>query len=244
MTASLPYRRAVGGHRRVAGVRHRHRAEEVRVDAHVQIVLRSARTRDQMPGGSADHRARVGGAGRACRRGSTTIAWAWPKPLSYAGRAATSCPRDRETGHPVVGSVSLDDDGGPLGAGPCVEPGAWGRCSAQRPCVDRPSAGDLAVVEQPGRELQEDLRLGVAAHRAEHRSEASRRRRRHRRAQRVRRPATGCELGGVACAQAEAETAVVQVDPGVRFDQPRIRSRRRSTGSATRPCRFPSTVHR
>ena len=60
--------------------------------------------------------------------------------------------------------------------------------SSQRPAW-MASAGLCAVVEQPGRDLQQDLRLPVAAHRAEHRRRASRR-------CRSPAPATACAAAG------------------------------------------------
>ena len=70
--------------------------------------------------------------------------------------------------------------------------GPW---SAQRPALIA-VAGDSPVAEEPGGELQQDLRLGVAAHRAEHRRQRSLPAGEGGR-QRVRRPATRSELGRV-----------------------------------------------
>ena len=111
--------------------------------------------------------------GEACRSGSTTMAWACPKPESNAGASATTWPR------------AASPHASPRGRGPRPRRPAhrhWstcrsrvaGPCSAQRPARDGVGHG-AAGAEQPGGELEQDLRLGVAAHRAEHRGAARRR---------------------------------------------------------------------
>ena len=125
-----------------------------------------------------------------------------------------------ESGAPRVRGVTFDrQTAGPLGRGPGVEP-------ALR-TVQRPPAGvhrgrrALTVVEQPGGQLQEDLRLGVAAHRAEHRQRA-RRPRVASAGESVcggRRP--GPYSAGCPAPQREADATVVEVDAGVRLDEPR-----------------------
>ena len=151
-----------------------------------------------------------------------TIAWACPKPLSYGGRACDLVPACGEPGHPIVGRVALDRHGRCLAAGPRVEPGD-GPCSAQRPA--RHGRGRATG------------RSGTGAPRAAAGSAAGRRRPSCRTRRAARRPAVaiagqsvcggrwpGVELGRMALAQVEAEAAVVQVDPGVRFGQPRAES--------------------
>ena len=148
--------------------------------------------------------------------GSTTIAWAWPKPESQAGRASLRWPRAARASTHSLGGVTLDVDERAAGTGPGVEAGVG--------AVEDPTGGidrcgrRLAVVEQPGGDLQQDLWLGVAAHRAEHRREPPRPGRERRR-QGVGRSATGAELGRMAVDEVEADPAVVQVDPGVRLDE-------------------------
>src|SRR4029077_20651882 len=86
---------------------------------------------------------------------------------AVAGRGAM--PRmatTREPCDPVRCGVALDRDRRAAGRGPRVEPR---HRSSQRPAT-RPHrrARRLPVAEQPGPELQHDLRLVVAAHLAEH----------------------------------------------------------------------------
>ena len=155
-----------------------------------------------------------------------TIAWAWPKPLSYGGRRRDLVPAGCEPGH-----ASRRERGprsmtvGPAACRPRVEPGDRAR-AAPSDRRRRPRPGDLAVVEQARRELQQDLRLGVAAHRAEHRAKRA--------VGASPSPGTACAAAGGRAANSagwpslelKPEAAVVQVDPGVRLDQPRAEARR------------------
>ena len=80
-------------------------------------------------------------------------------------------------------------------------------------------------MEEASGDLQQDLRLRVATHRAEHRHEASCTSGQCRR-QRVGRASPGPELGGMALDEVEADPAIVQVDAGVRFDEVAAEPRR------------------
>ena len=77
-------------------------------------------------------RARGSAAAANAPVGSTTMAWAWPKPESNAGATSTTWPRRGEPDAPRVRRVALDDDGRRPAARPRVEAGAARRCSAQR----------------------------------------------------------------------------------------------------------------
>ncbi len=150
--------------------------------------------------------------------GSTAITWAWPKPESNGGATSTRWPRAASPSVPRRRGVTLDGDRRRSAAGPRVEPRPR---PAQRPARRSDGGGGrLGVDEHPRRQLEQDLRLGVAAHRAEHGGQltvASR----HGRTQRVRRSPARPQLGRVALVEVEPEPAVVEVDARRRLDEPR-----------------------
>ena len=160
-----------------------------------------------------------------------------------AGARCTRWPRARQPVGPGVGRVALDRDRGPLGGGPRVEagdgpaqhpaagadrrrPGVWPWWNSRAASCSRICGWASPPIVPNTARSQPSAVVASAGHRVCG----------------GRRP--GAELGRVAGARGEAEAAVVQVDAGGRLDQPRAEARRRSTGSATRPCRSPSTVHR
>ena len=119
-------------------------------------------------------RRRWRGRGRSRSRTAARRRRAWPRAASPVA------PRRR--------GVALDDDRRRPAARPRVE--ARRRARAAPSAARRRRRRALAAGEQPGGELEQDLRLGVAAHRAEHGGQLAVAGR-HRRAQRVRRPPAG-----------------------------------------------------
>ena len=163
---------------------------------------------------------------RACRRLSTTIAWAWPKPLSKGGA----------TGDVVA---PLGQCGAPLRRAPGPRSSTCGPCAAVQ--VSKPVTGPCSTHRPASMAAARATgRGGTGGSRAAAGSAAGRRRPSCRTrpasdpsgcvasagVRRVRRAAAGSQLGRVAGLEREAEAAVVEVDAGVRLDEPRAEARR------------------
>ena len=105
------------------------------------------------------------------------------------------------------------------GIGPGVEAGSLR--SAPAPAT-RPDGRRrlLARAQRPGQHLQQHLRLGVAAHRAHHRTQRPVGALHDGRGERVRGAPAGSVLRSMAFRQAEADASVVQADPVCRGPQP------------------------
>ena len=180
---------------------------------------------------------------------STTMRWACPKPWSKRPVVATSCPRAARPPPTPGARAPSRATAVPRGVGPDRKPRGLLLGREAEPARGDGSGRRLAVPERAGQELQQDLRLRVAAHRAEHRGEASVEGGDERRGQRVRRPPARRVLRRVALLEREAEPAVVQVDAGRRLEQvaPEARGvrlderdadagrRRRRTGAVVSP---------
>ena len=117
-------------------------------------------------GGGAHHRPRVG---RAARNPSLSIDDRVGVAEAAVVRRREPRPRGPRSASPRIQSSGAWPSTITVGPRPLVHVSNPVDGPVQRPAsgVHR-RGGRLAVVEQPGRELQQDLRLGVAAHRAEH----------------------------------------------------------------------------
>src|SRR3954453_2883817 len=159
MTAALPNRRAVGA---IAG-------SPASGIGTVQKKLESTRMMRSYSSGS-DARGRPDHGSRVCRPCSEAVVVDDDR-VGVAEAAVVRRARGHlvtalgETRQPVVRSLALDVDRRCLATGPRVEAG--GRTVQRPPSGMNGRSGRLRVVEQAGGELQEDLRLGIAAHGAE-----------------------------------------------------------------------------
>ena len=107
----------------------------------------------------------------------------------------------------------------------------WGpRCLVHDPRRGDREAGVFSAVEQTDEQLQEDLRLDVAPHRADELGQGTVGTGDEGRRQRVGRTPARAVLGGMAGLQGETDAAIVEEDPGLAGDQMAIRNRARWTG--------------
>src|SRR3954468_2394222 len=159
MTAALPNRRAVGA---IAG-------SPASGIGTVQKKLESTRMMRSYSSGS-DARCRPDHGPGVCRACSEAVV-VDDDGMGVAEAAVIRRARGHlvtalgETRQPVVRSVALHVDRRCLATGPRVE--ARGRTVQRPPAGMHRSGGGLRVVEEACSQLQEDLRLGIAAHRAE-----------------------------------------------------------------------------
>ena len=166
--------------------------------------------------------------------GEATMQWACPNAEPNAGPISTEVATAGELVAPRGGGTVLHDDGGRRVAGPRVEAG-WCDLAARPVAQSRPRPASRPGAQQAGGELGDDLRLGVAAHRAEDGAEPRRRR--------VaiagtsvwggRRP--GASSAGCPALEGEAEPTIVQVDARGRLDEPRPEPGRVRLDQADRP---------
>ena len=123
-----------------------------------------------------------------------------------------------EPGRPRVGSVALDSHPDRARLVPHREP--VGRRPREHPAGCRHRVGGrLPGDEQPGEELEEDLRLAVGAHRPEDEPGAARRVADQRRRERVRRAPARAVLGRMPGLQGEADAPVLEEDPQAGDDE-------------------------
>ena len=119
MTASLPYRRSIGRRPSVAGVGHRHGAEEVGVDAHVRERTASGSVawnavlgdtaRSSQPGNRTDARAWIGGTGEHAVGLDDDRVGVAEARCRTAARTCTSWPRCSRPSSQSRRRVALDD---------------------------------------------------------------------------------------------------------------------------------------
>ena len=188
--------------RRTAPAVARHRCS---VDPRASLRRRRRCRRGPRVGGPGEHpwaRRRSRGRGRTRCRTAGRVRRRWPRRRGRSRHAGGACPSTTRSAARRWSTCRTR----------CLAPRSTQRGAA----TARPAT---AVKEQAGRELEQDLRLGVTAHRAEHGRQLAVARS-QRRGQRVRGTPPGPELGRVAGHEAEAEPTVVEVDPGVRLDQP------------------------